>query len=83
MPLEDYNITKFFDPEFTKSIDFTDAYSIPVLMEISEYCNNLRYVILFCSSLAVGFIFISRYIEYRREYLYKMKSESIFIIILF
>lgn len=75
-PLEEYNITKLFDDEFTKTVNFSDYLSVPVVMEISEYCNYLRHVIFFSSLFAVGLIIISRYIEYRRDYLYKMKSES-------
>lgn len=75
-PLEEYNVSKLFDAEFTKAVNFSDYSSVPVVMEISEYCNQLRYTVLFTSLVSIGLIAISRYIEYRREYLYKMKSES-------
>lgn len=76
--IEEYNISKLNNnvEEFIKNINFSDYLSVPVILQISEYCNNLRYVILFTSIVAIGLIIISRYIEYRREYLYKMKSES-------
>ena len=75
-PLKEYNSTKFSEPEFVKKINYSDYSSVPIVLEISEYCNNLRFVILLTSLVSVGLVFISRYIEYRREYLYKMKSES-------
>lgn len=74
--LREYNISKLSDEDFVKSLNLSDYSSIPVPMQVCEYCNLLRLIVFFSTLFAVPLIITSRYIEYRRDYLYKMKSES-------
>lgn len=75
-PLDSYNISKLNDDNFRNKINLTDYKSIPVAILISDFCNNLRYLVLILTLISIPLIIISRYIEYRRDYLYKLKSES-------
>jgi len=75
-PIEEYNLTMFLNEKSIKKVNFSDYTSVSINIEINENCNNLRYIILVTTLISVPLIIVSRYIEYRRDYLYKMKSES-------
>ena len=44
-------------------------------MEVSEYCYDLRMIILITTLVSIPLIIMGRYLEYKRDYVYKIKSE--------
>jgi len=74
--IDEYKFITLMEEKFAKQINYSDYSTIPVILEVNQKCNNLRLIILLTTFVSVPLIIYSRYIEFKRENLYKLNSES-------
>jgi hypothetical protein len=73
----DYNISYYNNSEIWDKLNLTDYNNIPIFFKISSTGNIIRYIILLFTIMCIPLIVISRYVEYKRDCIYKQKLESI------
>jgi hypothetical protein len=77
-----FNISYYNNSEIWNKVNLTDYYNIPIFFKISSTGQIIRYCILIFTILCIPLIIISKYIEYKRDCIYKQKLESNFYFIL-
>jgi hypothetical protein len=77
--IKNYNISYIQDGNYShngKKVDFINYENLPVPLKISEFCENLRLVILVLTIICIPLIFLGRYYEFLRDFIYLQKIES-------
>ena len=77
--LKNYNISYIQDDTYIYQgapVDFFDYQKLPVTLKISELCASLRLTILSLTIICIPLIFLGRYYEFLRDYIYLQKSDS-------
>jgi hypothetical protein len=68
--LSNYEVSFLKNSTLDSSLDFTDYYNLPISLQISEFCEEIRIYICILTFLSIPFIIMGRYLDFIREKLY-------------